>query len=811
MISNLQHSGNRWTYSSDQYQVILESAGDCIIRCVCSIGKPLWRDSLLVLPGAAGNSELAYTSLPDGGFSLMSGHLRLDIAADGRFVWRDGLDGRLLVAEKGKVLTQRPLIVYDTQGSPPRIERVRTVDGERNFISNMQAHQEGVTCTASLEFAWQPGEAIHGLGQGEDGIYNYRGHVQYLYQHNMRTPIPFFISTRGYGVLIDCCSLMTFRDDEAGSGVWCDAVPYLDYYFIAGDKLDTIISGFRRLTGSATLLPRWAFGFVQSREAYTTGEELVDVARRYRELSIPLDCVVQDWNTWRPGQWGQKTVDPARYPDLTGTLSALHQYDVHGMVSIWPNMNAGCPDHSELAEHDGLLLDYSTYNAFDAKARDLYWRQAERGLFSQGFDAWWCDSTEPFSGPDWNGETKRAEYERFHLVGDEHKKYLGEERANAFALVHAQGIFEHQRQTAPEKRVLNLTRSGYPGSQRYGTVLWSGDITATWTTMRNQIIEGLNFSMSGMPWWTMDAGGFFVVHDAWQKRGCGCSGNPNPLWFWQGDFDGGVEDPAYRELYVRWMQLACFLPMFRSHGTDTPRELWHYGQPGESFYEALVRAVRLRYDLLPAIYSAAAEVVLDGGSLLRSLLFDFADDPQVHDLCDQFMFGRSLLVCPVLEPYLFAPGAVPVNRKPVRKCYLPAGTRWYSLISGEVTDGGRYIEVMAPLDIIPVFVRAGSILAISSGLIHANNIPAESIKLKIYPGADGHCLLYQDSGDGYGYESGEYVRIPLQWNDKSKILTMGSSTGHGYPGQPAEMPVTVVYGPQERRVYYTGEELAVLF
>lgn len=810
MLSKLQNSGNGWTFSVGVHQVTLQSAGENIIRCVWSEGAPVRRESLLVVPDPGNGSQLTADQHEDS-LSFTTGRLRLDVTSSGHFTWHDARSGQLLVAEAGKTLTRRPLTVYDTNGEPPLVERVKTVDGERNFIRNMSTHTEGSTYTASLQFNWRDGEAIHGLGQGEDGIYNYRGHVQYLYQHNMRIPMPFFISSEGYGVFVDCCSLMTFRDDDYGSGLWCDAVPYLDYYMIAGDSLDEIIAGYRRLTGAAVMLPRWAFGFVQSKEAYATGGELLGVARRYRELGIPLDCVVQDWNTWEPGQWGQKTVDQARFPDLAGTLDEIHQLNVHSMVSIWPNMNAGCADHDELAENGCLLLDYSTYDAFSAKALDIYWQQAERGLFSQGFDAWWCDSTEPFSGPDWNGETRRPEAERFRLVGEEHKKYLGEERANAFALEHARGIYAHQRQAAPHKRVLNLTRSGYPGSQRSGTVLWSGDITATWPTMRRQLTEGLNFAMSGMPYWTMDAGGFFVVNEAWQKRGCGCSSNPDPIWFWQGGYNDGVDDPAYRELYVRWMQLACFLPMFRSHGTDTPREIWHYGSPGEPFYDALVKAVQLRYTLMPYIYSNAAEASMKNGTMMRSLLFDFPGDANARSIDDEFMFGRALLVCPVLEPCLFEAGAVAVNRPLVRDCYLPAGSVWYDLRTGEKYTGGCQYAISAPLDSIPVFVRGGSVLATAAGLSYADQESAEPLRLTIYPGADNMSFLYDDSGDGYGYENGEFSLIRLCWDDAAGILTLGQRAGSGFAGMSGQARLTIALGNQEKTIRYCGDEISLSF
>ncbi|OYO67762.1 glycoside hydrolase, partial [Lachnotalea glycerini] len=431
-----------------------------------------------------------------------------------------------------------------------------------------------------LKFLWQSDESIHGLGQGEEGIYNYRGNVQYLYQHNMRIPIPFFISNKGYGILVDCGCLMTFNDDARGSYLYMDMVDQLDYYFIAGESVDERIAGYRRLTGKAVMLPKWAYGYVQSKEAYHTQEELLEVAKEYRKRKIPLDCIVQDWNTWESGAWGNKKVDKKRYPNIKEMNQMLHEMNVHSMVSIWPVMTAGTDNHEEMKEKGFLFNDNTTYNAFIEEARSLYWKQVREELFSGGFDAWWCDSAEPFSGPDWNGEHRREPWERFSIVGEEHKKFLGADCANIYPVAHAKGIYENQRKEDGNKRVLNLTRAGYASSQKYATMFWSGDTSATWNTLCKQITEGLNMCMSGMPYWTLDIGGFFTVNENWKNRGCSSNEDPTPKWFWRGDYEEGVNDLGYRELYVRWLQYGAFLPMFRSHGTDTPREIWNFGEPG---------------------------------------------------------------------------------------------------------------------------------------------------------------------------------------------------------------------------------------
>lgn len=699
--------------------------------------------------------------------------LRID-KATGAFCWMDGA-GKLLVQEKEKELTQKPLLVYSTGGQEPILRRVKTVDGDRNFVENLKAAEDHMVYRARLFFQWQEGEQIHGLGQGEEGIWDYRGHVQYLYQHNMRIPFPCFLSDQGYGLLADCGSLMTFNDDERGSYLYLDTVEQLDYYMIAGNA-DQIVQGFRQLTGKAVMLPKWAYGYVQSREAYKNQEEMVETAERYRSLGIGLDCLVQDWHTWEEDAWGNKHMDPQRYPDLKAMNQKLHDMHVHSMVSIWPNMNSGTKDCDEMAQAGYLLYDYSTYDAFREEARALYWKQAEEDLFSGGFDSWWCDSTEPFSGPDWNGPHMREPWERFQLVGQEHKKFLGEDRANLFALKHAQGIFENQRKAAPDKRVLNLTRSGYVGIQQYGTILWSGDISATWEVLRRQVVEGLNMSASGMPYWTLDIGAFFVLKENWRKRGCFCSNDPNMKWFWAGDYEEGLEDMAYRELYVRWLEYGVFLPMFRSHGTDVPREIWNFGEPGQPYYEAIRQNIQLRYRLLPYIYSLAGSVWLEDQTMLRSLLFDFPEDPQAVACGDQYLFGHNLLICPVTEPMDYDRGNQPLHRDHKWDCYLPAGCTWYDFYSGACYEGGQTVAADAPLDHIPVFVKAGSILPMEAPGMQYTQQPMDTpLELHIYPGADGDFTYYEDAGDGYQYEEGDYNAISMTWKEADQTLSIGGA------------------------------------
>ena len=757
----------------------LEAVLPGVIRCVHTLKAQVAPPSELVDAARLSRDRDAFSDCGQDAARvwLRSGELRAEYDKDaGRLTWMNAETGAVLLREAGHVLSEKDVVRYTTGGEPPVVERVSTVDGERSFIKNLKPETVRRACQARLCFDFAPDEGVYGLGQAEEGVWNYRRQNQYLYQHNMRIPMPFFLSGKGYGVFVDCGSLMTFQDDACGSYLYLDTVDQLDYYFILGEagaesRFDAVIAAYRRLTGRAALLPKWAFGYIQSKERYRTAGELADVARRYRALGVPLDCVVQDWQTWSEGRWGEKRLDKSRYGDLRARMDELHAMHVHAMVSVWPNMNPGTEDCEEFRKAGKLLNDLSTYDAFDPEARAIYWRQAEAELFSGGFDAWWCDSTEPFSGPDWGGEVMREPWERFRLVGEEHKRFLDPAQANLYALYHARGIYEHQREATDKKRVLNLTRSGYAGSQRYGAMLWSGDIAARWDVLRKQIAEGLNMAASGYPWWTLDCGGFFVVKDNWRARGCNCESDPTPKWFWVGDYEQGIRDMGFRELYARWLQFGCFLPMFRSHGTDAPREIWNFGEKGDRIYDAIEATIHLRYRLMPYVYSLAGGVWREDGMMLRPLLFDFPDDPRAVQADDEFMLGRALLVCPVTEPMYFDRGSVPLEREKTWTCYLPAGCDWYDFWTEERHAGGQTVTVDAPLDRIPLFVRAGSILPMAEGLQYADQKPEGPLEVRVYAGADGAFELYDDAGDGYGYENGEYTLTRLQWNDAAGQLT----------------------------------------
>lgn len=682
----------------------------------------------------------------------------------------------------------------------------KDADGVHAYVPSARQVVDRQAFHTKLEFEWMPGEALYGLGSHEEGMMNLRGRHQYLYQQNMKVVVPVLLSTRGYGILVDSYSLMTFHDDSFGSYIYTDVDDELDYYFIYGPEFDQIVAGIRHLTGKAPMLPRWAFGYIQSKECYVSQAELIDVVKEYRERGLPLDCIVQDWKSWPQDLWGQKTLDPERFPDPQGMMAELHRMHSRLMISIWPNMSPGGDNWREMRAQGYLLGNGGTYDAFQDKARELYWKQANKGLFAYGIDAWWCDCTEPFQA-DWAGAFKPEPEERLRINTDEAKRYLDPEYINAYSLLHSQGIYEGQRKTSTDKRVVNLTRSAYAGQQRYGTITWSGDVSATWETLRRQIADGLNFCATGLPYWTTDIGAFFVKNDP-------------ALWFWNGDFDLGVEDMGYRELYVRWFQYGTFLPMFRAHGTDTPREIWRFGQPGEPFYDALVKSLRLRYRLIPYIYSLAGMVTHEDYTMMRALPFDFRCDPDTYEISDQFMFGPSLLVNPITYPMYYTAQSKPLDGvDKSRSVYLPKGADWYDFWTGQRYAGGQTICAAAPLDTIPLYVRSGSIVPVGPDITYADEQPNAPLDLHIYPGQDGGFTLYDDEGDNYNYEQGQFATIQISWDEANRRLTLHERQG-SYPGMPGsrEFRIVIEDGTNKfpwssespiRTVFYEGREISI--
>jgi alpha-D-xyloside xylohydrolase len=686
-------------------------------------------------------------------------------------------------------------------------EDSENADGVRMRAGNVRKVVDRQAYHTKLEFEWTDGEALYGLGSHEEGMLNLRGQSQYLYQENMKVAVPMLVSTRGYGILLDSYSLMTFHDDESGSYLWTDVDDELDYYFIYGPEFDQIVHQFRLLTGSVPMLPKWAFGYVQSKERYVSQGELIEIVREYRASGLPLDCIVQDWQSWTGELWGQKSLDPERYPNPQQLMNDLHALHAKLMISIWPTMHPGGANWSELHNQGFLLGNQATFDAFNPAARACYWKQANEGLVSHGVDAWWCDCTEPFEA-DWHGAIKPAPEERMRINTEEAKHYLDPEVINAYSLLHSKGIYDGQRAVTRSKRVVNLTRSAYAGQQRYATITWSGDIAANWETLHQQIPAGLNFCTTGLPYWTLDIGAFFV-----KKK--------PELWFWCGDYNQGVDDLGYRELYVRWFQFGAFLPMFRAHGTDTPREIWRFGNSGELVYDTLVKYLRLRYRLMPYIYSLAGQVTHQDYTMLRILPFDFRHDPNTYDIDDEYMFGFAFLVCPVTKPMYFAANSTLLEGvEKTRSVYLPSGSDWYDFWTGERYAGGQTISADAPLETMPLYVRSGSIVPIGPEIQFADDQPGAPIELWVYPGKDGAFTLYEDEGDNYNYEQGSFATIHIAWNDSTRQLTLDARQG-SYPGMQALKVFRVViasekpFDPlaaeatQAREILYDGRRMVV--
>lgn len=604
-------------------------------------------------------------------------------------------------------------------------------------------------------FKWADDEALYGLGQHQEGIFNWRGHYVELYQYNMRAIVPFLLSTKGYGLLWDNYSYTKFNDTPSGSYLWSEVGDAINYFFIYGPEPDSVIRNYRELTGIAPLFPKWTYGYIQSKERYKSQQEIITVVKEYRERKIPLDAIVLDWQYWDDGKWGQKSFNKERFPEPQLMMETLHSdYNAHLMISIWPKMSIRSSNYSEMIKHKGFLYTDENspfYDAFNPEARALYWKQANEGLFSKGIDAWWCDATEPeLDGWDFNTDAYKIKMKP--KIGS------GARYMNAYSLMHSKGIYENQRLTTDEKRVVNLTRSAFAGQQKYATITWSGDIVANWNVFKNQIPAGLNFCMSGLPYWTTDIGGFFVQSAEIGELGKGA-------WFRNGDFDRGIADDNYKEFYVRWFQFGAFCPVFRSHGTDISREIWRFGEPGTWAFDALLKFDNLRYRLLPYTYSMAWKVTSEGYTLMRGLMMDFRNDHHVFEIDDQFMFGQSILVNPVTKP-----------KEKFRKVYLPLGSGWYNFWTGKKYSGGQTLTVPTPIDEIPIFIKEGSIIPMGPFVQYASE-SNNPIELRIYPGADGNFTLYEDENDNYNYENGFYSLIEFNWNDKNKTLTIEDRKG----------------------------------
>lgn len=771
-------------------------------------------------------------------------------------------------------------------------------------------------------------EGVYGLGQHQSGYMNYRGRTVNLVQSNTEAVTPFLISTQGYGILWDNPSKTVFEDNKDKASFWSDVADNVDYYFIYGPGMDTVIAGYRDLTGQAPMYGRWAYGYWQSKEHYKDRDEVLGIARQYREKKIPIDNIVQDWNYWGGNEnWGGMFFDETRYPRPKEMVDLLHDQNFHMMISVWPALGPNTPIFKDMDSHGYLYnqfgwAGFKYYDAFNPAANQLYWDYLKKGLYPTGIDAWWIDSTEPDVV---NALTKEAtEYEMKKLGAN----YVGSwaRTMNAFSLEMMDALYKNLRHESDQRRVYLLTRSTFAGQQRAAATTWSGDIGANWDVYRKQISAGINHSMAGIPYWTCDIGAYVI----------GSYG---------GVFSNGGKDPAYQEFYARMFQFGTFCPIFRAHGSETPREIWEFGE----FVEPMIKFDNLRYRLMPYTYSLAWQVTHDGYTIMRGLPMDFPKDRKTHSIDDQFMFGPALMVCPVTEymihrppedsvlispehfktkdgrpgltatyyndvefkeqirqqvepninlfwytgwpdfitdptfsmrwegkliptqtgphrfhmksfgpkrvyldgkelpcnywsvefytvpvdlqagkeydfkfetsnavagafraqlywktPEIYAREKAPAEKKDqTRPVYLPAGAKWTDFWTGRTIAGAQRIMADAPIDKIPLLVRAGSIIPMGPFVQYAAEKPADPIELRIYPGASGSFTLYEDENDNYNYEKGVYATIAFHWDDAKRQLTIEDRKGE-FPGMLKDRTFNVVL---VRKNHGTGIEV----
>ena len=665
-------------------------------------------------------------------------------------------------------------------------------------------------------------ENIFGLGQLRDTLMVQRNRHADIWNGNTYTSIPYITSERGWGLYWDNSGRSYYEDNAQGTTFTSEVGLCSDYYFIYRDGTqDGVIASIRDLTGQATMFPLWTMGYWQCRERYKTSDELATVLDKYRELQIPLDGIVQDWQYWGcDSNWNamrfmnpyyiNKVGDPAWDKYLPGDMRKMkpqqprikspdemvryvHQNHAHLMISIWPDFGPWTQPYADLKAVNALL-PFDTwprnngvlvYDVFNPKARDIYWKHLTN-LYKMGFDAWWTDSSEP---------------DHFEKPGDDdYLTFDGTWRSvkNAFPIVHNRGIYEHQRAMKDNvKRSVQMTRSGAFGIQHYGTFSWSGDILASWQEMKKQIPSGLNYSLCGIPFWNTDLGGFF---------------------YWE--FEQNPKNPAIQELQTRWMEWGAFMPLMRNHcSSPMVSELYLFGQEGDWAYDAIKKFIQLRYRLLPYIYSNAGACTQHGNTMMRALVMDYANDSNAVARNDEYMFGRNLLVKPVTDPmytykdqqkrgHLIFPdvkkAAAPTD------VYLPAGNDWFDFWTGARHTGGSTIQRLCPIDIIPVFVKAGSILPWGPAVQYSSEKPWDNLEIRVYPGADGTFTLYEDEGDNYNYEKGAFTEIPFAWNESKRELTIGTRRGH-YRGmiKNRQFRVVVIGETGEHTVEYNGKSVKV--
>ena len=693
---------------------------------------------------------------------------------------------------------------------------------------------------ARQTFTLDKDEAIYGLGTIQNGKMNRRGETKRMEQSNLEDFQNVLQSIKGWGLYWENYSPTLFEDNANGMTFDSEVGKGVDYYFMYGGSADGVIAQMRWLTGDVPMFPLWTYGFWQSKERYKTAAETESIVDQHRALNVPLDGIIQDWQYWGSNYlWNAMDFLSEDFVNGPQMIKNVHQKHAHFMISIWASFGPQTQQYRELAEKN-LLLPFETwpqsglshiwpprkdypsgvkvYDAFSPEARAIYWKHLKR-LYDYGTDAWWMDSTDPdFFNP------RESDYE--YSLPLSPSKGKGNSTAtwrslrNAFPLETVRGVYEAQRKaplplegSGEAKRVFIMTRSSYAGQQHYGSNMWSGDVNSSWDMLRKQVPAGLSFSLTGNPNFNTDIGGFFC--NAYNTMGAGSA----------------PRNPQYQELYVRWMQYGLFCPVFRSHGADAPREIWQFGKKGEPVYDAIEKQIRLRYRLLPYLYSTAWQVTSNNDSYMRPLFADFAQDKKVWDMTDEFMFGRSILAAPIVNPQYTEEKIIRTDamtgwdRQEVNSekgivnsdftvpktatKYLPKDAKWYDFWTNKQYNGGQRVTIETSFDRVPMFVRAGSILPLGPEMQYVGEKSWDNLELRIYPGADGSFLLYEDEGDNYNYEKGAYSTIAFQWNDRTRTLTIADRQG-SYPGMLQSRQFTLVLPDgKQQTVRYDGTQLTI--
>ena len=676
----------------------------------------------------------------------------------------------------------------------------------------------------SQTFALDKDEAIYGLGTIQNGKMNRRGEKKRMEQSNLEDFQNVLQSIKGWGLYWENYSPTLFEDNAQGMTFTSEAGQGIDYYFMYGGSADGVIAQMRYLTGDVPMFPLWTYGYWQSKERYKTARETEGIVDKYRKLNVPLDGIIQDWQYWGSNYlWNAMDFLAEDFSNGKQMIDNVHKKHAHFMISIWASFGPMTKQFREL-EKIGCLMPFETwpqsgishvwppmkdypsgvkvYDAFHPEARAIYWKYLKT-LYDYGCDAWWMDSTDPdFFNP------RESDYA--------HKVYGGTWRSqrNAFPLETVRGIYQSQRKDDRGKRIFIMTRSSYAGQQHYGSNMWSGDVNSSWDMLRKQVPAGLSFTLTGNPNFNTDIGGFFC--NSYNTKGSGSA----------------PKNPQFQELYVRWMQYGLFCPVFRSHGADAPREIWQFGQKGEPVYDAIEKQIRLRYRLIPYLYSIAWQVTSNNDSYMRPLFSDFAADKKVWNMTDEFMFGHSILACPIVDPQYTEEKVIRTNamtgwdRKEVNSekvnseqldwtakksavKYLPKGATWYDFWTNKSFKGGQNVTLETQFDRVPMFVRAGSILPLGPEMQYVGEKTWDNLEVRVYPGANGSFVLYEDEGDSYSYEKGVYSTITFSWNDKARKLTIGARKGE-FLGMLKSRQFTIVLPDgRQQQVSYNGTECVI--